>query len=58
MRGYRPANVVQEIVPGERIRLRGENKSVIAVDTMSFYQVDGGTEVTHAADFMPSRRWP
>ena len=43
--------VVQEFVPGERIRLRGENKSVVAVDTMSFHRVEGGTEVTYAADF-------
>ena len=43
--------VVQEFVPGERVRLRGENKSVVAVDTMSFHRVEGGTEVTYAADF-------
>jgi len=43
--------VVQEFVPGERIRLRGENKTVISVDTMSFRRVDGDTEVTYAAEF-------
>ena len=43
--------VVQEFVPGERIRLRGENSSVVAVDTMSFHRVDGGTEVTYSAEF-------
>ena len=30
--------VVREFVPGERIRLRGENKTVIAVDTMTLPQ--------------------
>ncbi len=43
--------VVQELVPGERIRLRRQNKSVVAVDTMSFRRVETGTEVTYAADF-------
>ncbi len=43
--------VVQELVPGQRIRLRGENKTVAATDTMTFRQVDGGTEVTYAAEF-------
>jgi carbon monoxide dehydrogenase subunit G len=43
--------VMQEFVPGERIRLRGENKSVISIDTMSFHKVDGGTEVIYSADF-------
>ena len=43
--------VVQELVPGERIRLRGENKSVVAVDTMTFHMVDAGTEVTYNAEF-------
>ena len=43
--------VVQELVPGERIRLRGENKSVVAVDTMTFHTVDAGTEVTYHAEF-------
>ena len=50
--------VVREFVPGERIRLRGENKTVIAVDTMTFRSVDAGTEVTYTAEFTvkgPSR---
>ena len=38
-------------MPGERIRLPGENKSVISVDTVSFRRVDGDTEVTYAAEF-------
>ena len=40
--------VVREFVPGERIRLRGENNTVTAVDTMTFRSVDAGTEVTPA----------
>jgi carbon monoxide dehydrogenase subunit G len=50
--------VVREFIPGERIRLRGENKTVIAVDTMTFRSVDAGTEVTYIAEFTfkgPSR---
>src|SRR5450755_1937954 len=43
--------VVRELVPGERIALRGENKTVIAVDTMSFRRVEAGTEVTYTAEF-------
>jgi hypothetical protein len=50
--------VVREFVPGERIRLRGETKTVIAVDTMTFRSIDAGTEVTYTAEFTfkgPSR---
>ncbi|HEV2935618.1 MAG TPA: SRPBCC family protein [Streptosporangiaceae bacterium] len=50
--------VVREFLPDERIRLRGENKTVIAVDTMTFRSVDAGTEVTYTAEFTfkgPSR---
>jgi len=50
--------VVREFVPGERIRLRGENKTVTAVDTMNFRSLDAGTEVTYTAEFTfkgPSR---
>jgi len=43
--------VVQELVPAQRIRLRGENQTVAATDTMTFRQVGGGTEVTYAAEF-------
>ena len=43
--------VVREFMPGERIRLRGENKTVIAVDTLTFRPVASGTEVTYAAEF-------
>jgi hypothetical protein len=50
--------IVREFIPGKRIRLRGENKTVIAVDTMTFRSVDAGTEVTYTAEFTfkgPSR---
>ena len=43
--------VVEDRVPEERIRLRGENKSVVSVDTMTFARTDGGTEVTYTAEF-------
>src|ERR1700749_1929136 len=52
------AYVAREFIPGERLRLRGENKTVIAVDTMTFRSVDAGTEVTYTAEFTfkgPSR---
>ena len=39
------------IVPGQRIRLHGENKTLTAVDTMIFRGVQGGTEVTYTAEF-------
>jgi Polyketide cyclase / dehydrase and lipid transport len=50
--------IVREFIPGERIQLRGENKTVTAVDTMTFRSIDAGTEVTYAAEFTfkgPSR---
>ena len=43
--------VVRDLIPGQRIQLRGENKTVIAVDTMSFRSVDAATEVTYTAEF-------
>jgi uncharacterized protein YndB with AHSA1/START domain len=43
--------VVQEFVPNQRVALRGENKTVIAHDTMTFRTSGGGTEVTYTADF-------
>ncbi len=42
---------VVELIPNERISLRGVNKTVTAQDTMSFRPVNGGTEVSYAADF-------
>ena len=43
--------VVHELVPNQRIALRGENTTVIAHDTMTFRTSGGGTEVTYTADF-------
>lgn len=43
--------VVQELVPGERIKLRGENKTVISTDTMTFRPAGDHTEVTYSAEF-------
>ena len=40
------------------IRLRGENKTVVSVDTMTFRRAGAGTEVTYTAEFTfkgPSR---
>ena len=43
--------VVEELVDQQLIQLRGENKTVIAVDTLTFRPVASGTEVTYAAGF-------
>lgn len=43
--------VVEELVPDERIRLRGENSTVISVDTMTFRSTGSVTEVTYTAEF-------
>lgn len=43
--------VVEELVPDERVRLRGENKTVVSVDTMTFRPVAMGVEVTYTAEF-------
>ena len=43
--------VVDELVDRQLIQLRGENKTVIAVDTLTFRPVASGTEVTYAAEF-------
>ena len=50
--------VVRDFIPGKRVQLSGENKTVTAVDTMTFRTVDGATEVTYTAEFTfkgPSR---
>jgi hypothetical protein len=50
--------LVEELADQQFIRLRGENKTVIAVDTMTFRSVDAGTEVTYTAELTfkgPSR---
>jgi hypothetical protein len=43
--------VVDEFVNHQLIQLRGENKTVIAVDILTFRAVASGTEVTYAAEF-------
>ena len=43
--------VVEELVPDALIKLRGENKTVISLDTMTFRRTDAGTEVTYTAEF-------
>ena len=43
--------VIQELVPNQRIVLRGENKTVIAIDKIVFRAVGGRTEVTYTAEF-------
>ena len=50
--------IVRDFIPGKRVQLCGENKTVIAVDTMTFRTVDAATEVTYTAEFTfkgPSR---
>jgi len=43
--------VVEDLVPNRHISLRGENKTVIAHDTMTFRERGDQTEVTYTADF-------
>ena len=43
--------VVHDFVPGVRVELYGENKTVIAVDTMTFRTAGDATEVTYTAEF-------
>ena len=43
--------VVERVVPGEVFALRGENKTVVAHDTMTFRETPTGTEVTYLAEF-------
>lgn len=42
---------VIELVPGELIRLRGENATIVAIDTITVKQVFDGVRVTYDADF-------
>lgn len=43
---------VTELVPEQRFALRGENKTLVARDTMEFAATStGGTRVTYTADF-------
>ncbi|MEV8377614.1 SRPBCC family protein [Kribbella sp. NPDC056861] len=44
--------VVQQLEPDRLFQLRGENKTVTALDTMTFRSTEtGGTEVTYRAEF-------
>jgi uncharacterized protein YndB with AHSA1/START domain len=44
--------VLEQLVPGSLIQLRGENRSVTALDTMTFEAAPGGpTQVTYRAAF-------
>jgi uncharacterized protein YndB with AHSA1/START domain len=43
--------VVQQREAAQVFQLRGENKTVSALDTMTFRSVEGGTEVTYRAEF-------
>lgn len=44
--------VVEESDPPNRLRLRGENKTVVTHDTMTLDpRPDGGTEITYRAEF-------
>ena len=51
--------IVHDFLPGRRVQLYGENKTVIAVDTfLTFRTVGAATEVTYTAEFTfkgPSR---
>jgi carbon monoxide dehydrogenase subunit G len=42
---------VIDLVPNTRIGLRGENKTLVAHDTMTFRETGNQTEVTYTADF-------
>lgn len=43
--------VVQELVPNQRIALRGANRTVVAKDTITVRAAGSGTEVVYTADF-------
>ena len=43
--------LVHDLVAPRRIQLRGENRTVVATDTMTFNPVPGGTEVIYTAEF-------
>jgi short-subunit dehydrogenase len=43
--------VVQEFIASQRIRLRGENTTLVAHDTITFTPLQDGTEVTYTAEF-------
>ena len=43
--------VLEELVPNERIALRGENKTVVAHDTMDLRSTTTGTDVAYTVEF-------
>lgn len=43
--------VVERVEPGKVFALRGENKTVVAHDTMTFTETPTGTEVRYVAEF-------
>ena len=43
--------VVERLVPLQELALRGENKTVVAHDTMTFRETSAGTEVNYLAEF-------
>jgi uncharacterized protein YndB with AHSA1/START domain len=43
--------VVEKLVPDEVFALRGENKTAVAHDTITFRETPTGTEVTYVAKF-------
>jgi uncharacterized protein YndB with AHSA1/START domain len=43
--------VVERLVPLQELALRGENKTVVAHDTMTFRETPTGTEVNYLAEF-------
>ncbi|HSE10920.1 MAG TPA: SRPBCC family protein [Nocardioidaceae bacterium] len=43
--------VVEDVVPERVFALRGENKTVVAHDTMTFRETPSGTEVRYVAEF-------
>lgn len=43
--------VVDELVDQRLIRLRGENETVVSVDTLTFRAVASGTEVAYGVEF-------
>jgi uncharacterized protein YndB with AHSA1/START domain len=43
--------VVEDVVPERVFALRGENKTVVAHDTMTFRETPTGTEVRYVAEF-------
>ena len=49
----RETNLVYEVIdfqPGVRVQLRGNNKTITAIDTLTFEHASGGTRVTYDAN--------